>query len=139
MTQIRPVGDDHAGLDALLVGAMLWAEPAAVAEVLELVHDDDIESPALAESLAAVRQLNRGRQQHGPQMVLSELRRTARLRSHDGVAGALQAATTSGADPLAIRQYAAAVVAGSMRRRLDSAGVALQAAASEAAEADRGL
>ena len=47
----------------------------------------------------------------------------------------LQDAVTSGAQPLAARQYAAAVVANALRRRIDSAGTALTTAATEDAEA----
>jgi replicative DNA helicase len=135
MTQVCPVGA-HPGPDALLVGALLWSAPADVASVLRLVRDDDVENPALAEVLAAVRSLNEAHKPHGPQLVLDELRRTARLMRHNGVAGQLQAATTSGADASAAWSYGAAVVAGSLRRRIDSAGIAFQTAASEAAESD---
>ncbi|MGA5466576.1 hypothetical protein [Mycobacterium sp. NPDC050041] len=135
MTQVAPVGP-HPGVDTLFVGALLWSTPADAAAVLALVHDDDVESSALAEVLAAVRRLHCARKPHGPQLVLAELQRAGRLRAHNGVAGQLQAATTSGADPHAARQYAGAVVAGSLRRRLESAGVALQAAAREAPEND---
>jgi replicative DNA helicase len=133
--QICPVGA-HPGPDALFVGALLWSAPADVAAVLRLVRDDDVENPALAEVIAAVRSLNEARKPHSPQLVLDELRRTARLLSHNGVAGQLQAATTSGADAQAEWSYAAAVVAGSLRRRIDSAGIAFQTAAREATEGD---
>lgn len=137
MTQLCPVGT-HPDADALLVGALLWSAPADAAAVLRLVRDDDIESSALAEVLAAVRNLSDACKPHSPQLVFDELRRTARLLSHNGVAGQLQAATTSGADSTAAWSYAGAVVAGALRRRVDSAGVALQTAAREAAEDEIG-
>lgn len=133
--QIPPVGP-HVNVDSMLVGALLWSAPADAAAILALVHDDDVESVALAEVLAAIRRLNGARKPHGPQLTLDELERTGRIRAHNGVPGALQAATTSGADTLAAWHYAGAVVARSLRRRIESAGVALQAAANEAAEAE---
>ncbi|MHA0287029.1 hypothetical protein ACXYX3_11315 [Mycobacterium sp. C3-094] len=133
ISQIPPVGP-HVNADALFVGALLWSAPADAAAVLALVHDDDVESVALAEVLGAIRRLNGARKPHGPALVLDELERTGRLRAHNGVAGQLQAATTSGADAAAAWAYAGAVVARSLRRRIESAGIALQSAAREAAE-----
>lgn len=133
--QLPPVGP-HVNADSLLVGALLWSAPADAAAVLALLRDDDIESVALGEVLAAIRRLNAARKPHGPQMVLDELGRTGRLRAHNGVSGQLQAATTSGADTSAAWHYAGAVVARSLRRRIESAGVALQSAAREASEAE---
>jgi replicative DNA helicase len=109
----------------LFVGALLWAAATEVCEVLKLVDDDDIASPALASVLAAIRRLNYDFKPHGPQLVLDELQRSGDIHSHHGVAGQLQAATTSGADPTAARHYAAAVVAAALRRRVGSAGEAL--------------
>ena len=91
--QLPPVGP-HVNVDSLLVGALLWSAPADAAAVLALLRDDDIESVALGEVLAAITRLNAARKPHGPQMVLDELGRTGRLRAHNGVSGQLQAATT---------------------------------------------
>ena len=133
--QIPPVGP-HVNVDSLLVGALLWTSTATASAVLALVRDDDVESNALAEVLGALRRLNGAGKPHGPQMVLDELERTGRVRAHNGVAGQLQAATTSGAEASAAWHYAGAVVARSLRRRIESAGVALQSAAREASEAE---
>ena len=51
---------------------------------------------------------------------------------------ALASVTTSGACAMAARYYAAATVAEALRRRVESAGVALNSAAQAAAEADLG-
>lgn len=129
-SQIPPVGPHHP-IDVLFVGAVLWAQPAEATTALRAVVDDDIESPILAEVLAAIRRLNAAGV-HGPQLVLDELRR--RGEPSYPVAQALREATTCGADPSAALYYAAAVVAGSLRRRVESFGVALTAAAREARE-----
>lgn len=133
MTQTRPVGAVPA-IDVLFVGALLYCPTPDVAAVLELVADDDIESIALATVLGAVRRLATAGKPCGPQLVLAELQRSGDLRHHNGVADALREAITSGADPNAAPSYADPVVSGAMRRRLDSAGAALQAAAREASE-----
>ena len=132
--QIPPIGP-HPGVDVLLVGAALWAPNGDLALTpLVWVKDEDIENPSLAQVLAAMRSMIYARQPHGPQLVLDELKRSGALTP--AVAEQLKAATTSGADPAAVRQYAAAVVADSLRRRAASAGVALSAIADRSAEAD---
>jgi replicative DNA helicase len=133
--QIPPVGR-HVSADTLLVGGLLWATPAGVAAVLVLVRDDDIESLSLSTVLRSLRGLAKAGKPHGPQLVLDALQCAGQLRAHNGVADALQAAVTSGADPSAAWDYAAAVVARSLRRRIESAGVALQSTARESAEAE---
>lgn len=128
--QIPPVGP-HPSVDVLLVGAALWApqrDPGLLN--LALVQDDDIENPALARVLATMRALNYARQPHSPQLVLGELKRSGSLTP--AVADQLKAATTSGADPAALRQYCAATVADSLRRRVASAGAALSSIADQA-------
>jgi hypothetical protein len=67
-----------------------------------------------------------------PQLVLDELVRRGVAR---GVHSTLADATTSGAAGAAVRDYAAAVLATSLRRRVESLGHALQSAAKEAGEA----
>jgi replicative DNA helicase len=133
--QLTPVGP-HPTVDVLLVGSLLWSSPKAASGVLELVLDDDIESPALARVLESVRQLADAGGPCGPQLVADELRRNGSLTRH--VAGALQDATTAGAEPLAARQYAAGAVAQSLRRRVESAGHTLLSVADSAAERDIG-
>jgi replicative DNA helicase len=102
---------------------------------LAFVHDDDFESTVLSTVVAAIRRLVLAEKPIGPQMVMDELRRMGELTRE--VAVQLQAATTSGADSgVPVPHYAAAVVADSLRRRVESAGVALTAAADGMAEAD---
>lgn len=133
MTQIPPIGPVP-DADVCFVGALLYASSADALSVLEHVLDDDVESPAMAAVLAAVRRLALSGKPTGPALVLDELRRVGQLRG--GVADALRAATTSGADPTAATHYAAATVASSLRRRVESAGVALTAMAANGSEAD---
>jgi replicative DNA helicase len=129
--QIPPVGP-HPTAGVLLLGASFWASHADAAEVLELVLDADMPSPSLAIVLAAVRRLVARGTPPGPQLVADELRRVGTLKHF--AAKDLQDATTCGAQSLAIREYAAAVVSESLRRLIDSAAAALQAAAVECAE-----
>lgn len=132
--QIPPVGP-HPGVDVLLVGAALWAPAEAIQLVnLAWVKDEDVENPALATVLSTIRSLMYARQPHSPQLVLDELKRAGSLT--EPVAEQLKAATTSGADPNALPQYAAATVADSLRRRTAAAGYALTTIAAEGAEAD---
>lgn len=133
MSQISPVGPVPSA-DVCLVGALLYSAPSGAADVLALVHDGDVEQPTLAAVLAAVRRLADSGKPIGPQTTFDELRRVGQLRG--GVPDALRDATTCGADSTSARHYAAAVVAGSLRRRVESAGVALTAIAADGAEAD---
>ncbi|WP_152665540.1 DnaB-like helicase N-terminal domain-containing protein [Mycobacterium sp. UM_Kg1] len=126
-----PVGP-HPDIATLLVGALLWAPDDGV-EVLDLLRDDDVGDPALAVILAAVRDLLGAGMPVGPQLVADELRRTGRFTGL--VPGRLRGATTSGAARTA-RPYGAAVAAESLRRKVESAGIALTAAAETAAESD---
>jgi len=132
--QIAPVGP-HPGVDVLFIGSLLWSGRIEAGIVLAFVHDDDFESTVLSIVVAAIRQLVLAEKPIGPQMVMDELRRTGELTRQ--VAVQLQAATTSGADSgVPVRHYAAPVVADSLRRRVESAGVALTTAADEMAEDD---
>lgn len=118
----------------LFVGALLWSTSSSAAAAVDLVRDDDLADPALATVLAAIRTLSTAGRMLGPQLVLDELRRTGELRGR--VPDRLREATTSGASPEAARAYAAAVVANALRRRIESTGSALSAAAMTAAEPD---
>lgn len=113
----------------------MWPRPGGAdpGPVLALVADDDIADPALAEVLKVIRSLVYAGDPVGPVVVLDELRRTG---SSKPVLDRLLQATTAGAVPEAIRAYAAAVVAASLPRRMESAGHALTAAAGSMAEAD---
>jgi hypothetical protein len=118
----------------VFVGTLLWSSPADAARVLELVADDDIESPALSVVLTSVRVLSVAGRPCDAQMVMDELRRGGTVRRD--VALALMDATTAGAVPEAAQYYGAAVVSASLRRRVESAGHALTSAADSAAESD---
>jgi replicative DNA helicase len=131
-TQVAPIGP-HPGVGVLFIGSLLWSEPAQAAAVLELVADDDMATPSLSLVLSAVRRLVMAGTPPGPQLVLDSLRREGTLKNF--ALKDLQDAATSGAQPLALREYAAAVVSDALRRRIDSAGVALTTAAADAAEA----
>lgn len=133
LRQIPPVGSTPA-LDVCLVGALLYASPSAASGVLRLVLDDDIEKPALATVLAAIRRLMAADKPAGPQLVFDELRRAGELTV--AVADQLRAAVGCGAADLAAQDYGAAVVAGSLRRRMASVGHAITEAAQSAAEHD---
>ena len=67
-----------------------------------------------------------------PELVLDELRRTGRLNRQ--TACWLASATTAGAPPETARRYAAAVVAHSLRRQLNSWGTTLISTADTASE-----
>lgn len=101
--------------------------------MLDLVTDDDMATPSLSLVLSAVRRLVAAGTPPGPQLVADSLRREGTLKHF--AAKDLQDAATSGAQPLAVREYAAAVVSEALRRRIDSAGMALTTAAADAPEA----
>ena len=136
VAQLGPVGPPPAAA-VLLVGALLWPRPDTdPGMVLALVADDDVADPALARVLEVTRSLVYTREPVGPALVLDELRRAG--ATSRTVADRLAAASTCGAVAEMLRGYAAAVVAESLRRRVDAAGVALSAAAAEMAEGDLG-
>ena len=130
--QSPPAVGPPAGLEHLLVGALLWTVPAAAAEVIALVADDDLADPHLALVLSALRDMTDTGAHISPQLVMDRLTREG---VHRPVLMALSDATLSGAASGAAREYAAAVVAAALRRRTESSGVALSAAADEAPEA----
>jgi DnaB-like helicase N terminal domain len=120
-------------VETTFVGTLLWSPPADAAEVLELVADDDFEAPALSVLVATIRRLAGAGRPCDAQMVLDELGRDGGV--HRGIAMQLMDATASGAVPQAARFYAGAVVARSLRRKVESAGNALIEAAQDASEA----
>jgi hypothetical protein len=129
--QISPVGP-HPTAGVLLLGALFFSQPANASPVLELVADSDMPTPSLAIVLGTVRRLVDRGMPPAPQLVLAELQREGALKHF--AARDLQDATTCGAQPLAVREYAAALVSESFRRLVESAGAALQTAAAECAE-----
>ncbi|WP_373234895.1 hypothetical protein [Mycobacterium marinum] len=130
--QIRPVGPEP-GIAEMLTGALMYSSSTEAAAVLALVHDDDVDPP-LTVVLAKIRSLVDRGVVPAPQLVLDELKRTGELTRQ--VAKTLATATTTGACASAARHYAAATVAESLRRRVESAGAALTSAANTAPEAD---
>lgn len=131
-TQLRPVGP-HPGVAKLLVGALLFSTAAEASAVLAFIVDDDVDGP-LQPILSAVRRLAIGGVPPSAQLTADELRRSGKLDRQIGVA--LASATTAGACASAARSYAAAVVSKALRRRVESAGAAMQTAAEASAEAD---
>lgn len=131
--QVPPIGP-HPGIDAMLLGALLWAEHTSAVEVLAHLADDDLESLSAAAVLTAIRTLADAGNPTGPQLVLDELRRTGAAVAP--IVGHLKDAVTSGAEPLALRAYAAAAVAASLRRRVASTGAAFAVLADTGIEAD---
>lgn len=129
--QVPPVGP-HPNSAVLLLGSLFFTTPADAAATLELVPDSDMPTPSLAIVLAAVRRLVARGTPPGPALVASELQRAGTLKHF--AARDLQDATTCGAQPLALREYAAAVVSASLRRMVESAGHALTNAAVECSE-----
>lgn len=93
--ELRAVGPPP-NADILLVGALLYGSPPATASLLKLVHDDDVESNALAAILGTIRRLTASGKPCGPSIVFDELQRVGKIRNHSGVTDALQAAVTSG-------------------------------------------
>ena len=122
--------------ETLCIGALLWSLPDDAAAVLALVTDDDIASPAMAAVLAVIRESAAAGGSYTPALVLDRLvcRGAARPEVRKALADAVTSGAASAPEPL--RDYAAAVVAASLRRRIDSAGHALQVAADESAEGE---
>ncbi|BBZ17074.1 hypothetical protein [Mycolicibacterium gadium] len=118
----------------MFLGSLLWSEPVDAAAVLDLVNDDDMATPSLSALVGAVRRLVSAGTPAGPQLVLDAVRREGTLKHF--AAKALADAATSGAQPMAAREYAAAVLSESLRRRIESAGRALVSAATDAAEVE---
>ncbi len=78
--QLPPTGR-HPTVGVLLIGALLWSEPADAAAVLELVTDEDMATPSLSLVLSAVRRLVSAGTPPGPQLVLDALRREGTLKN----------------------------------------------------------
>ena len=120
-------------VDVLLVDSLLWGHPDDADEVLRLVHDDDVRSPHLAAILTAIREMLDAGTPVSPQLVLDRISRAGVQRP---VHQALIRAATAGACPEAVREYAAAVVAATLRRRVESGGHAMCSAADDLSEAE---
>lgn len=135
VAQLPPAGP-MPDSEMLFTSGLLWPRPGGpdVGPVLALVANDDIADPATAEVVKVIRSMIYARQAVSPVLVADEIRRAGGLSPL--VADRLREATTAGAVPEAVPQYAAAVVALSLRRRMESAGNALTTAAASMAESD---
>jgi replicative DNA helicase len=130
--QIRAIGPTPSVAD-LFVGALLYSTAAEVLEAARFVDLEDIDEPGQAVYASVVALARRG-VPPSSQLVLDDLRRMGKLTRSRGVW--LASAATSGACSPAARQYAAAVVAESLRRQAESSGTALIASASAASEVE---
>jgi replicative DNA helicase len=130
---IPPVGP-HPTAGIVFLGALLWSTTVDAADVLALIRDDDMATPSQESVLAAIRRLVDAGMPPGPQLALDELRRVGTLKHI--AARDLADATTSGAAPMALRQYAAAALSEALRRRIESAAMAFTEAAADAVEED---
>jgi hypothetical protein len=117
--------------------ALFYTEVASAQSVLRWVEDDDVEEPAGATVLAAVRALALRGTPAGPQLVIDELKRHGKLTRSVGVW--LRRAMNTGACDLAAFAYGGAVVAESYRSRVESFGTALVSVSETASEAEIGL
>lgn len=124
--QLPPVGPPPAA-EVLLIGALLWPRLDSDPGPVLALAADDIADPATAELLGVIRSMLAAGHAVGPVAVFDELTRTGRATRT--VTDRLMAATTSGAMPEALPGYVCAVLAASLRRRVESAGTALVEAA----------
>ena len=140
MTRPLPPIGPAPTLEVLCVGALLWAATDDVRPVLALVLADDLDDPHLRPILEAIRRLVAAGRPHDGVAVGDELQRCGALAGEAGrlTARRLADAITSGAgaNTLAVRSYATAVVADAYRRRYETVGKALAEAATDLAEAD---
>ena len=120
-----------------LVCALIWG---ANADVLAHVADDDLDPPA-DRIVGVIRWMHRTGRIITPVTVDDELlRQVPELGASSApittTLGALRDAATRGVCPEAARELAGAVVARSLRRRIESAGAAMQSTAWTQPEAD---
>jgi replicative DNA helicase len=128
-----PVGRP-ATIAELAIGALLYSSAAEATSITQHLLADDFNDPSAStvfKSLESIADLDIP---PGPELVADDLRR--RGWWNRPVATWLSTATVSGACPPAARQYAAAVVADSLRRQVESLGTALRSAASSASEVE---
>lgn len=131
VAHVPPVGSPPSAA-VLLVCALLYATPVHASGVLANVTDDDMPTAALAVVLSAIRGLVHAGKPPGPELVLDAIQRHGTLKRF--ALKALHDAVTCGAVPGMAVHYAAAVVAISLRRRVESAGSAMVNAADESPE-----
>lgn len=136
MTQFPPVGAIPTAY-RLLTSGLLWATDVQVAPVLAMIRDDEMPEAKQSTILAAIRRCA-ARGQTGCCAVMDELQAHGDLAGDKGsrVAAELNDAVTAGGDPLALRQYLAAVLGLEFRRQIESYGHAVSSAAEHFPEAD---
>lgn len=136
---LPPVGAEPTP-EMLCIGSLLWAAADDVRPVLPHVLVDDLDDAHLRPILEAIGWLVAANRPHDGVAVGDELQRRGALAGESGrlTARRLADAITSGAgaNTLAVRSYATAVVADAYRRRYETAGKALTEAATDLAEAD---
>jgi replicative DNA helicase len=130
---LQPVGRP-ATIEELAVGALLYSTATEVTEITQHLSADDFNTSAAGTVFKALESIADLGVPPGPELVADDLRR--RGWWDRPVATWLGTATVSGACPPAARQYAAAVVADSLRRNIESLGAALQSAADTASESE---
>lgn len=131
-SQIAAVGPTPM-IAELFVGALMYSTVIEVRDVLRFVENTDVDEPG-ATVIATVRALALRGTPPSPQLVKDDLTRRGMLTRP--VAVWLMSATTSGACASAARNYAAALVAESFRRKVESFGHALTSMSASASEVD---
>ena len=128
--QIKPVGV-RPTVPHLLLAALMFSTPSEVLDVAEHLEADDFVEPARAVFESVIRLAS---QSTPPscELVFDDLRRHGKLTRQRGTW--LASAMPSGACSTTARQYAAALVAETLRRQTESFGAALRKAAEAAAE-----
>lgn len=132
--QVPPATGRLLDAEVPMLGGLLGGLPTDAAEPLALVQNADMQSPANAVVLEAIRTaVVLDAAVFGPAAVWDRLTRNG---SRPEVRKAMLDATTSGAasTPGAIRFYASSVVAAAYRRQVESIGNALVTASSDAPE-----
>ncbi|MFC9549839.1 DnaB-like helicase N-terminal domain-containing protein [Rhodococcus sp. NPDC056960] len=99
------------------IGALMSAPAAEVAKILEYIADTDLDDPYLRELLETIRTLALEGKGTDGALVGAELHRTGKFADvgHERLIKRLIDTITAGANPFALRQYAAALVAESYR------------------------
>lgn len=126
-----PVGRP-ATIEELALGGLLYSTAAEATSITQHLLAGDFNEPSAATVFRALESIADLGIPPGPELVAADLRR--RGWWDRPVATWLSTATVSGACPPAARHYAAAVVAESLRRNIESLGAALQSAADNASE-----
>jgi len=132
VAQAPPVGLP-VGPDALLLGALLYADSRTIAAVAEVIMPDDLTTTSQATVFEVLRD-NATRGRVGPQGALDEITRRG-LHTAD-VTRTLTDAVTSGAIAEQAPMLAGTVLAASFRRRADSYAEAVASMAATGSEAE---